>query len=69
MGLTPTDFELREQSFGTNRKPPVKRTPFCSFFIGALDDFMLKLLLVCACVSIAIEVGFAEPHDRSHGIY
>lgn len=27
---------------------------------------MLKLLLVCAVVSISIEVGFAEPSDRSH---
>jgi len=36
-------------------------------FFGALDDFMLKLLLVCACVSISIEVGFAEEADRSHG--
>jgi len=34
--------------------------------LGALDDFMLKLLLVCACVSIAIDVGFADPHERSH---
>ena len=28
---------------------------------------MLKLLLVCACVSISIDVGFADPGDRSHG--
>jgi len=40
---------------------------FCKLMLGALDDFMLKLLLVCACVSIAIDVGFADPHERSHG--
>jgi len=39
--------------------PP--RTPYCTFFIKAIDDFMLKLLLVCACVDIGFEVGFA--HD------
>lgn len=30
---------------------------------------MLKLLLVCACISIAIDVGFAEPEERSHCKY
>lgn len=66
-GLTPIDFDQRNEHFGSNKKPPAKRTPFCTLFFGALDDFMLKLLLVCACVSIAIEVGFAEEHDKSHG--
>lgn len=27
---------------------------------------MLKLLLVCACISISIDMGFAEPSDRPH---
>lgn len=66
-GLSPLDFDKRDEQFGSNKKPPPKRTPFYKLFLGALDDFMLKLLLVCAVVSIAIEVGFAEPHDRSHG--
>lgn len=66
-GLTPVDFEERERHFGSNYRAPPKRTPFCKLFLGALDDFMLKLLLVCACVSISIEVGFAEPNERSHG--
>jgi hypothetical protein len=67
MGLTPVDFQEREGHFGSNYRPPPKRTPFCKLFIGALDDFMLKLLLVCAVVSISIEVGFADAEDRSHG--
>jgi len=25
---------------------------------------MLKLLLVCACISISIDLGFADPKDR-----
>lgn len=54
------------QHFGTNRKDPPTRTPYWEFFIKAIDDFMLKLLLVCACVNIGFEVGFAEPEDRSH---
>lgn len=65
-GLTPVDFAEREGAFGTNKKPPAKKVSFFGLFFGALDDFMLKLLLVCACISIAIDVGFAEPEDRSH---
>jgi len=66
-GVKPTDLALREQHFGTNRKAPAKITPFYKLFFGALDDFMLKLLLVCAVISISIEVAFAAPADRSHG--
>jgi magnesium-transporting ATPase (P-type) len=29
-----------------------------------LDDFMLRLLLVCAVVEIAVEVGFADAEER-----
>ena len=65
-GLTPVDFKEREDHFGSNYKPPPKRTPFCRLFIGALDDFMLKLLLACACISICVDVGFADDHERSH---
>jgi magnesium-transporting ATPase (P-type) len=66
-GLTPIDFHERERHFGSNYRAPPKRTPFCRLFLAALDDFMMKLLLVCAVVSISIEVGFAKPADRSHG--
>ena len=34
--------------------------------MGALDDFMLKILMVCAVLSITIEMIFAEEH-RSTG--
>jgi hypothetical protein len=39
------------------------RTPFYKLFLGALDDFMLKLLLVCAIISISFDMGFAAPGD------
>jgi hypothetical protein len=45
----------------------MKRTPFCILFFGALDDFMLKLLLACAVISISFDMGFAEHHELSHG--
>lgn len=66
-GLSPNDLDDRVRHFGTNRKDPPERTPYWEFFIKAIDDFMLKLLLVCACVDIGFGVGFAAPEDRSHG--
>lgn len=36
---------------------------FCSLFIAALNDLMLKVLIVCAIISISVEMGFA---DSSH---
>jgi Ca2+ transporting ATPase len=65
--LTPVDFKEREEHFGSNYKEPQKRTPFCRLFMGAMEDFMLRLLLVCAVISISIDMGFADEHDRSHG--
>ena len=66
-GLTSIDLKEREEHFGSNYKEPQKRTPFCRLFLGALEDFMLRLLLVCAVISISIDMGFASKSDRSHG--
>jgi hypothetical protein len=67
-GLTPVDLDKRIDHFGTNRKEPPERTPYWEFFKKALDDFMLKLLLVCACINIGFEVGFAhDASERSKG--
>ena len=53
--------------FGSNKKDPPVRTPYYKFLMKALDDFMLKLLLVCAVIDVGFGVGFAEPHERPHG--
>jgi hypothetical protein len=66
-GLIPVDFAEREDHFGSNYKEPAARTPFCKLFFGALDDFMLKLLLVCAVISISFDMGFAGPGELSTG--
>ena len=63
-GLNPSDFAEREERYGSNYKAPQKRTPFYKLFLGALDDFMLKLLLVCAVISISIDMGFAQEYER-----
>jgi len=62
MGL---DDGKRLEHFGSNRKDPPELTPFWKFFLKALDDFMLKMLLVCAVIDIGFELGFSEPEDRS----
>jgi len=64
-GLRPGDFTDREEAFGSNYKEPQKRTPFCILFYGALQDFMLKLLIVCALISLAFDLGFAEEGEYS----
>ena len=66
-GLLVTDLEKRVSHFGTNRKEAPERTPYMVFFIKAIDDFMLKLLLVCACVDIGFELGFSHAEERSTG--
>jgi hypothetical protein len=42
-------------------------TPYWRLFLNALEDFMLRFLLVCACVQLAIEVGFSDPEKRKTG--
>lgn len=63
LGLTPIDLDKRISQFGTNRKDPPERTPYWEFFKKAIDDFMLKLLLVCAVVDIGFETGFANDDE------
>jgi magnesium-transporting ATPase (P-type) len=39
-------------------------TPYWRLFLGALEDFMLRFLLICAVVELSIEVGFADHEER-----
>ena len=57
-GISSTSLSAREQVFGTNHKDPPTRTGFCNMVLAALDDLMLKVLIVCAFLSIAIEMSF-----------
>lgn len=66
-GLSGEDYADRQNILGTNYRPPPKRTSFCTLFFGALEDFMLRLLLVCAVISIAFDVGFDTEGNRKTG--
>jgi hypothetical protein len=56
--------------FGSNQKDPMLPTStnvfisleFCTLFIGALDDLMLKVLIVAAVISIVISMIVEEDH-------
>lgn len=59
------DFKSRVETFGTNFRESFVRTPFCTIFMGALEDFMLRILLVCAAISIIFDMSFASASERS----
>lgn len=45
----------------------MKAKAFCKIYLEALDDFMLKVLIVAATGSLAFEYIGADPEDYSHG--
>ena len=61
-GLLWDDFLLRDANFGTNKKTPPQQTGFWALFTMALDDLMLKILIVCAIVSMTISMIFEKEH-------
>jgi|TARA_B110000285_G_C15132459_1_gene624589 Ca2+-transporting ATPase len=65
-GATTLSIEGRKMAFGSNHKDGPQRTPFCDLLIGALDDFMLKILIACAIFSIVVDTSFASPEERGH---
>jgi magnesium-transporting ATPase (P-type) len=67
VGLTDnddTDYQRRDTQFGSNYKPPPTVTPFCVFLLRALEDFMLRILLICACVSIVVDMSLSSAHHK-----
>lgn len=52
-------------AFGSNHKDPPERTPFCELLWGALDDFMLKILIGCAFFQLTFEMGIAAAKGKS----
>jgi len=49
----------REAYFGSNMRPDLIAETCCSMLLTALDDLMLKLLIVCSLVSITAEMLLA----------
>lgn len=61
-GIVPNDLDERDAAFGTNKKEKPKRTSFCKLVLIALDDLMLKVLIVAAIISIVVSMIFEEHH-------
>lgn len=55
-GVSASEASLgaRKACFGTNQKDPKQPPSFCSLFIEGLDDFVLKILMVSAVLSIGL---------------
>ena len=66
-GLTGKDFPERTAAFGNNFRDEVEAKTFCSIFLEALDDFMMKVLLVAATGSMIFGYLGADPSDYGHG--
>jgi len=65
-GITESSVEERERVFGTHYKAPPEKTPFCELLLGALDDFMLKILIGCAIFQLIIEMSTATAEELPH---
>jgi magnesium-transporting ATPase (P-type) len=58
-GISTNSLKSREAAFGSNHKDLPTRSGFCSMVLAALDDIMLKVLIVCAVFSIIVDMSFA----------
>jgi magnesium-transporting ATPase (P-type) len=64
-GIKGHDLLERDEQFGNNKKADYKTTGICKLFLMALDDLMLKILIVAALISIVVSMIFAESDERS----
>lgn len=67
VGLSGSDFTERKERFGDNFRPEAVAKSWISLFFGALEDFMLRALIVCAIFSIVFEMILATPDHRKEG--
>ena len=66
-GISTVSLPSRTEFFGNNYREPIKAKTFCKIFLEALDDFMLKVLIVAATGSLAFEYIGADPDHYSTG--
>jgi Ca2+-transporting ATPase len=69
-GLRPetNDWDQRRKEYGRNVYPQRPLTPFWKILLGALNDFILIVLIFLAFLSIALGVAFPDtPDDRAYG--
>jgi hypothetical protein len=60
------DLFFRNFAFQNNEKLVIPPTSICRLLYDAVDDFILKILIACAIISIIVAEVTAAPEDRSH---
>jgi Ca2+-transporting ATPase len=55
-----TNYAERKAKWGINVLPDPPQTTWCQFFIGSFEDLMLRILIVCALLSLGLTLGFPE---------
>jgi magnesium-transporting ATPase (P-type) len=65
-GLNGADFPQRTEAFGNNFRPDPVAKGFCPILLEALDDFMMKVLIVAATASLIFGYIGAAPEDYGH---
>ena len=61
VGITDEDLMDREMYFGSNMREDLKAETCCSLLWSALDDLMLKLLIVCSNLCFSVVSGRGGP--------
>lgn len=64
-GLSGTDANDRRSYYGSNKRDPPAVRGFCKIIWDVLGDTLLRVLLVCGILSIAIDM--ATEDDKSLG--
>lgn len=59
-GLTDQNEKYRDLTYGSNEAKPYKPSSFCALFFGAMNDFVLRILIVFAIVSLVAEMIFSD---------
>lgn len=63
-GITDEDLVERKKEFGSNHRDDLRAQTCCEFLNQAMDDTMIKLLIVCAVVSAVAEMALAYSTNR-----
>ncbi len=59
-GISTDTLEYRYAAFGVNRVVARPPKTFCEIVMDTLDDFVMKILIVCAFINLTINLIFEE---------
>jgi len=60
LSSNPLELKAREQVFGHNRKAVRENESFWALWWNSLGDFTLRVLILCAILSIIVEMAMAQ---------